>query len=152
MRRRSLRQYMLIGAISCAIFCGLGAMLGAPVQTWGDQDTSRACALQLILNARKLGYKVRNGDFGYLEAGKSRNYRGLMYRGSSYMVVACGDQGVTDLDLFLHKAPSGDVVAADSSNDRTPTLLFTPTQSGLYVLRVKMHSGSGNYTVAILYK
>lgn len=148
MRRRSLRQFMLMAAVTCI----LGAAVGFPFQTWGDQDHSRVCALQLILNARKLGYKVRNGDFGFLETGKHRDYRGLLYKGSSYMVVACGDQGVKDLDLFLHQVPAGDVVAADSSNDHTPTLLFTPKKSGLYVLRVKMHAGSGNYTVAILYK
>lgn len=148
MLRRSLRKLILMGTATCV----LASLIMFSTQSWGDQDSSRLCALQLILNARKLGFKVRNGDFGYLEEGKYKQYRGLLYRGSTYMVIACGDTGVKDLDLYLYKVPSGNLATQDTSSDRTPTLTFTPAKSGTYVLRVKMHSGSGNYTVAVLYK
>lgn len=149
MLRRSLHKYILLGAASAMLAT---FVLFAPQQSWGDKDSSRLCTLQLILNARKLGFKVRNGDFGRLEAGKSKQYRGLLYKGSTYMVLACGDEGVKDLDLYLYKASNRRLVSQDTSSDRTPTLSFTPDKSGQYVLSVKMHSGSGNYTVAVLYK
>ncbi len=149
MLRRSLRQFILLGA---AVSMLATFVLFSPNSSWGDRDNSRLCALQLILNARKLGFKVRNGDFGHLEKGKWKQYKGLLYKGSTYMVVACGDDGVKDLDLFLYKIPEGTLATQDTSSDRTPTLMYSPKKSGVYVLRVKMHSGSGNYTVAVLYK
>jgi len=148
MRRFAMRQLMIVGAVVCM----LATLVVMPSTSRGDKNSSRLCVLQLILNARKLGYKVRNGDFGYLEQGKLKSYKGLLYKGSSYMVVACGDDGVKDLDLYLYKVKGSNLVSVDNSTDNTPTLTYTPSKSGIYVLQVKMHSGSGHYTVAVLYK
>lgn len=148
MRRFAMRQIMIVGAVVCM----LATLVVMPSTSRGDKNSSRLCALQMILNARKLGFKVRNGDFGYLTKGKTKTYKGLLYRGSTYMVVACGDDGVKDLDLYLYKVRGRNLVAVDSSKDNTPTLSYTPSKSGVYALQVKMHSGSGNYTIAVLYK
>ncbi len=102
------------------------------------------------------GWAVRNATSAKLGAGEHRVYVITLEAGLEYKLIACGDKGVSDLDLVLHDA-TGKEVARDTTPDREPSVSFTAPKTESYYLAVfaaKLNPGvtTGGVATAVTYK
>ena len=102
------------------------------------------------------GYAVRTSSATHLVPGEERVYLLTLLAGNEYLVQGCGDDDVSDLDLFLYDS-DGKVVAMDSTDDREPTLSFKPATTDTYYLTLSLGSMAEGKTeagvaMALLYR
>ncbi|MFI5306903.1 MAG: hypothetical protein ACHQ53_06115 [Polyangiales bacterium] len=87
-----------------------------------------------------------------LRQGGHRDQLLVLRGGNCYRVLAAGDEGIEDLDLFLFD-PNGVLTQQDPAQDRYPTLgvqsELCPPVSGAYRLQASAYKGSGTYALRV---
>jgi hypothetical protein len=91
-----------------------------------------------------------------LEAGKTRNYLVTLYKGNEYRITTCGEKTVENLDVLLYDT-EGSVITKDTTEDREPELLFTPTETAtyyivLYLRDLQPKKTSADVAMAVVYR
>lgn len=94
----------------------------------------------LLNNLSDMGYNKDICILGtYLPKGEQVGFTTTLNAGTEYAFVGGGDDDVTDLDIYLVN-DRGIEVAKDSKTDNSPIVIFTPSTTGRYTVRVKMFS------------
>ena len=75
-------------------FLGSGAL--------ASESDATACLDQLVANASAQGYRLRNTDTEQLTPTEAHGYSAVFTKGREYLVFACGDAAVRDLDIYLY--------------------------------------------------
>lgn len=118
---------------------------GAPRVDWEHPSPPVAAALgaseRALTGAGFQALPALRAGF-WLNEGASSSYRLHVEPGRCYAVVAVGDQGVRDVDLFL-VAPDGSSVVEDRETDVHPSLSMCAPYPGDLVVRIQMYSGQG---------
>jgi hypothetical protein len=104
---------------------------------------------QLVDTANGAGYKLYDNTFsiggGWLKQSASTwvaLYTITMEEGKQYRVVAAGDDDATDVDVEIQL--NGATKKADTSTAPTATVDFTPSESGRYLIRVRLYTSTGS--------
>jgi hypothetical protein len=118
------------------------AALLAPLAL-ADEEAAETCLRTKIWDGYASGWAVRTATNTSLGAGEHRVYLVTLYAGNEYKVLACGDENVSNIDLVLYDA-GGNQVVTDNSNDREPTLTYTPKTTDTFYVAV--HAGKLNDT------
>ena len=130
-------------------------MLATPPAA-ADEKEADTCLRTKIWSQYDQGFAVRTATTTRLEDDKHRVYLVTLYQGNSYRLYACGDEDAKDVDLVLTDA-NGQELVRDKTDDREPTLEFTPPNTATYFVVVhaaQLHSGkdSAGVAMAVTYK
>ncbi len=120
----------------------------------GQDADALACVKTKVWESYTDGWSLRTMRGSELSLNDRRTAMVSLYPGRSYRFMACGTEGVGDLDLLLYDV-DGNVVRRDSTTDRQPMLEVTDL-SGTYYLVVHVRSlvapGLGGVAVAVTHK
>ncbi len=146
--RHARTTWYLLAPLAVAALLAAGATL-----SWAGEADSRACLDQLVSNASAEGYRVRMQDSDSLPRGGELGYTTVLTGGSEYIVFACGDAAVTDLDIYVYDE-AGKLVDRDRMSDAQPIVAITPEYTASYHILIKVYEASGDafYTMAVMYK
>lgn len=100
-----------------------------------DEEAAQTCLRTKIWDGYTSGWQVRSQTNTSLGAGEHRVYLITLYAGNEYKFLACGDDQAANVDLVLYDA-QGNVLITDVSNDREPSLTYTPTVTDTFYLAV----------------
>jgi hypothetical protein len=100
-----------------------------------DEEAAETCLRTKIWEGYTSGWQVRSQTNATFGSGEHRVYLVTLYAGNEYKFLACGDDNSANLDLVLYDA-AGNVLATDNSNDREPSLTYTPTVTDTFYLAV----------------
>jgi hypothetical protein len=121
-----------------------------------DEGEAETCLRSKIWEGYSTGWAVRTSTKATLTAGAHKVYLVTLYAGNEYKLLACGDANVSNADLVLYDH-AGKQVAADTSNDREPTISFTPQATDTYYIaahasRLNGDAQTGALATAVTYK
>ncbi|MFZ5482436.1 MAG: hypothetical protein ACOZNI_37080 [Myxococcota bacterium] len=121
-----------------------------------DEEAAETCLRTKIWDGYAQGWAVRTATNTSLGNGEHRVYLVTLYAGNEYKVLACGDENVSNIDLVLYD-DQGNQVVTDTSNDREPTLVFTPKNTATFYVAVhasKLNNTTqkGGIATAVTYK
>jgi hypothetical protein len=73
-----------------------------------------------------------------------------LHDGWTYGVAAFADWRVNDLDITVYKDVDGEWVEiqSDDETDNTPSVVITPSQTGIYLLSLDVYEFAEEYTAA----
>lgn len=101
------------------------------------------------------GYRLRGADTDALREDYYMDYTVTLYRNTDYIILACGDETVRDIDLYIYD-DNGNLVSQDRATDAAPVAQITPRWTAPFKVRVSMYDSvngqRGYYTLAILYR
>ena len=100
-----------------------------------DEEGAETCLRAKIWDGYTSGFQVRSQTNTTLGSGEHRVYLITLYAGNEYKFLACGDENAANIDLVLYDA-QGNVLLTDTSNDREPQLIYTPTLTDTFYLAV----------------
>lgn len=100
-----------------------------------DEESAQTCLRAKIWDGYGAGWQVRSQTNTSLGAGEHRVYLVTLYAGNEYKFLACGDEQAANVDLVLYDA-QGNVLITDVSNDREPSVTYTPTVTDTFYLAV----------------
>lgn len=92
----------------------------------------------------------RVGNF-FSGAADKTDWFAQMETGKCYWLIGAGDDGISELYLYLWD-PKDDRVAQNKAESNRSTVGHCPTSSGMYKFQAKVSSGSGNYKVGVYAK
>lgn len=137
---------LLSGALSAALLPTARA----------DEAAADSCVKTKVLEGYNSGFAVRTIASSSLGQSEYKVYVVTLYAGTEYRILACGDTEVADADLIVYDT-LGNIVLRDMSQDREPSLSFTPTATDTYYLwlspaKLNNQTGKGAVTMALTYK
>jgi hypothetical protein len=141
------KRFTLIAlAVGLTVLC-TGGTASAQQGQFVTQAAGRIA--KLIDDGNAAGYKLHNNTFslggGWIKQGNGNwvaLYTISMEEGQQYRVVAAGDDDATDVDVEIQL--NGKTLKADTSTAATATVDFTPTESGRYLIRVRLYASRNN--------
>lgn len=73
-----------------------------------------------------------------------------LHEGWTYGVTAYGDWRIRDLDINVYKDVDGEWVkiVGDEASDNHPTVTVKPTNTGTYLIELKVYEFDGDYSAA----
>ncbi len=121
-----------------------------------DETAAESCTKNKVWEGYNSGFAVRTMASSTLAQGEYKVYVTTLYAGTEYRIIACGDTEVADADLVVYDS-LGNVILRDMSQDREPSLSFTPTATDTYYLwvspsKLNNQTGKGAITMALTYK
>jgi len=145
---RDTRTTWILPLLGLALVLGAGT---AGLSLAGESDAA-ACLDQLVANASEGGYRLRMQDTDKLAKGGELGYTTVLTGGSEYIIFACGDAAVKDLDIYLYDE-SGKLVDRDGMVDAQPIVSVTPDHTGSYHILVKNYDAEGDahFKLAVMY-
>ena len=114
-------------------------------QEWRSQLDRQIAGSRLLSTLASSGYEEsHDATYGTLRAGADTSITFRVSPGRRYAFVGFCDHDCGDVDLYLYDA-SGTLVERDILDDDQPIVRGTPTQGGLYRLRISMAECSTSY-------
>ena len=95
------------------------------------KDPTMDCLRTKIWDTYNEGWSVRSSSDAEVGFGQTSFFKVTLLKGRAYRVLSCAEDGVIDLDLLLYDK-QGAVIARDDTQDREPTLAYTPEKTGTY--------------------
>lgn len=127
----------------------------SPPPAGAQPAASEACAAALTVAGAFADYRLRDSDTNTLPQGYHRDYSLTFARGNHYVLLACGDGRVHDLDIVLYDE-NGNEIDRDELRDAQPVVEVSPRWTGPFTARVVMYDTAGGgapyYTLAVLYR
>ena len=121
-----------------ALVTSLVVLSPSPANASEDQAKQKLFAAIKVLKEKYPSLRDRREyGAGTLEEGKSEIYHEHFEAGTTYLVLAVGCNGASDIDIGIGDS-NGNVVAADTQDDASPIAIFTPERTGDYLAVVKM--------------
>lgn len=131
-----------------------GATFTPTTEAQADPAKARACLDQLITGAVANGMRLRALDGDSSAPEEEVSYRVTLYKGMTYLLLACADGENVDLDVRLYDE-SGNLVDNDKSPDAQPFVSVMPEVTGEYALQVMVYKADQpktDFAVAIAYQ
>ncbi len=140
-----------IAVTTAAVLLGLATLAVFP-SVAGEAD-AKACLDTMLASAQAEGYRLRMNDADLLHKGEELSYATVLTKGSEYIVFACADAAIQDLDIYLYD-DSGTLVDRDRMSDAQPIVTVTPAWTGTYLVLIKAYRSEapGNFSLAVMYK
>jgi hypothetical protein len=139
------------------LFLGLGCDSAAPVQAptsaQADPAGVKKCLDEMVQGASAQGRRLRGTDFDSTPAKEAVDYRLTLYKGMTYVLLGCADEGV-DLDIRLYDS-TGALVDKDGADDNKPFVFVEPATTGEYVMQVLVYKTTkpqNDFAVAVTYQ
>ncbi|MCP4298553.1 MAG: hypothetical protein GY786_23445 [Proteobacteria bacterium] len=79
---------------------------------------------------------------------ESENRIKTLYKDLEYKFVACGDEGIRDLNITLYDI-QGIPLQTSTRLNSLPILYFTPSNTGPYLIKIESTESSGNFSFLI---
>ncbi len=79
---------------------------------------------------------------------ESENSIKTLYKGLDYKFVACGDEGLRDLNITLYDI-QGVPLQTSTRHNSLPILYFTPSNTGPYLIKIESTESSGYFSFLI---
>jgi hypothetical protein len=136
------------------LFAMAGLFLLPEPEAHADPGKARACLDELITGSIASGWRLRALDADSAAPQEAVTYRLTLYRGNTYLLVACADGEKVDLDIRLYD-PSGTLADNDKSPDPAPFVSSVPTTTGEYALQVLVYKSDlpkTDFAVAVAYQ
>jgi len=108
----------------------LGAAGSAP-SARADEAEASSCLRTKVWDSYGDGWAIRTLTSTELTNGKTRSYLVSLYADNEYRIATCGDTDIKNLDVLLYDT-KGNIVVRDDTEDREPSLEFTPPATGTY--------------------
>ncbi|HKI19611.1 MAG TPA: hypothetical protein VKA15_17120 [Isosphaeraceae bacterium] len=111
---------------------------------WGPGQFMRESMIKLlapalqIIGATRFGFSQPAYLGACLQPGRFSFLTTTLTRGRTYAFLGAGNHTAQDLDIIIEDA-SGKVVAQDVDDNATPRVQFTPSRTGRYTLKLKLH-------------
>lgn len=118
-----------------------------------EEESHEAAGLEesfrvLDADIRARGYRGHGEPArGQLDQEQTRDFPIQLEGGKCYAILAVGDSGVRDLDLFLLDS-GGSTVGRNVADDSRPVVRVCPDRSGEFAMRVRMRRGAGQFFYA----
>jgi hypothetical protein len=96
-----------------------------------DEEDAEVCLRTKVWDGYSEGWAIRTMTSATVENGATRNYLVTLYAGNEYQIQACADENSRNVDVLLYDL-EGRIVARDDTQDREPSLTFTPTDTATY--------------------
>jgi hypothetical protein len=125
---------------ACALVAVLSLVVAAPAPANASEEQAKQNLFATIKVIREKYPNLRDRreyGTGTLEAGKSQVYREHFDAGVTYVIIAVGCDGASDLDVGIGDK-DGNLLESDTQDDASPVVIFTPDNSGDYIAVVKM--------------
>jgi len=100
-----------------------------------DELAAETCLRTKVWDSYADGWGVRTMTSTTLAPNATRNYLVTLYKGNQYQIRTCGDDAVSNLDVYLYDL-GGNVIAQDNTTDREPMIAYTPTATGTFYVVV----------------
>ena len=125
--------------LACAL-----VLMGGLVATPALAATKEAeeCLRTKVWDGYAEGWGIRTMTSTALATGKTRNYLVTLYKGDEYRIETCGDEHVSNVDVLLYDT-EGNVIERDKTEDREPSIQYSPEQTGSYYLVLYMRELDG---------
>jgi hypothetical protein len=140
----------LIATLMALALLALAAPAGAD-----DQEAAEALAQFAQIAGVLQGYSPRPEMWrGQLAPGEATLVTENLMTGNEYLILATGEQAVTDLNLELFDADFHPV-DADFGDDNTPVVSVTPPANGTYYIRVTLVTATAPtawYAMQVMYR
>jgi len=120
--------------LACALAL-MGGLVAAPALA-GTKEAEE-CLRTKVWDGYAEGWGIRTMTSTALATGKTRNYLVTLYKGNEYRIETCGDEHVANVDVLLYDT-EGNVIERDKTEDREPSIQYSPEQTGSYYLVLYM--------------
>jgi hypothetical protein len=146
-------RHLTIAACLATLTAALALTTAIALPTLAGEADARACMDTMLANASAEGYRLRMNDADLLHKGEELSYATVLTKGSEYIVFACADGAIQDLDIYLYD-DTGNLVDRDRMSDAQPIVTVTPAWTGTYLVLVKAYRSEapGNFSLAVMYK
>ncbi len=102
-------------------------------------DAADVCASAAVEFATEHGFHPLVTDQDRLKTGKGMSYAIDLAQDHAYFIVACGDDQVENLDLYVY-SPASQPMVRDSEVDKTPAVSFVSAGPGKHRVDVVLAS------------
>lgn len=119
----------------------------AQISSWTPGKYMKQAMDRIMVNSGLV--ELLMDDVGYMpgvsimgalfDVGEEISWSADFYSGTSYIIMAAGDDDATDVDLTIYDS-KGNSILADTETDANPMLEFSPGKSGQYTVTVKLYS------------
>jgi len=93
-----------------------------------------------ILQKKGFNVDVNRSVADTVKKGKSFRYKVQMYAGTTYAIVAVGDETVQDLDIYIYDE-NMNVVGRDSDSSSSAVTTIIPRWTGYFYIKVELFKG-----------
>ncbi len=136
-------------ALVCVFLLALPVM--ADINSWTPGKYMKQAMDRIVLNSGLVGLVVEN--VGYMpgisimgslfDVGEEISWSAEFQAGTSYLIMAAGDDDATDVDLTISDS-KGNTIQEDTQTDANPLLEFTPTKTAYYRITVKLYDATAS--------
>lgn len=121
-----------------------------------DETAAESCLKNKVWEAYGSGWALRTMATANLAQAEYKVYLVTLYAGTEYRVTACGDSELANADVVLYDS-LGNQVLRDMSEDREPSLSYTPSTTDTFYIavhatRLNNSTGKGTIAMALTYK
>ena len=147
-----MKRFTII--LSAAALLVGAVFFAATPDAQADPAKARACLDQLITGAVANGMRLRALDSDAAAPQEEVSYRLTLYKGNTYLLLACADGEKVDLDIRLYDS-KGNLVDNDKSPDAAPFVHVMPEVTDEYALQIMVYKSDlpkTDFAVAIAYQ
>ncbi len=121
-----------------------------------DETTAESCLKNKVWESYGTGWALRTMATATLPQAEYKVYLVTLYAGTEYRITACGDAELANADVVLYDS-LGNLVLRDMSEDREPSLSYTPSSTDTFYIsvhatRLNNALGKGTIAMALTYK
>lgn len=129
---------LAVSVCSFAVLASLVLVAPAPANASEEQAKQNLFATIKVIREKYPNLRDRREyGTGTLDAGKSQVYKEHFEAGVTYVVIAVGCDGASDLDVGIGDS-DGNLLESDTQDDASPVVIFTPQETADYIAVVKM--------------
>lgn len=128
------------------------AILVSATPLFADRNQALSALQNYLDQAKDAGYRLGDGSEGsswwvwYMNPGYFNQVDRTFYSGNTYLLVAAGDDGVSDVDIKVYDE-DWNLIDSDEDNSSLAVAKFSPRWDGLFHVKVIYYSGHTNSAV-----
>lgn len=112
-------------------------------------DFATELCTDYIIKTLQSGLKVSHSEqYIPITIEESENRIKTLYKDLRYKFVACGDEGLSDLNITIYD-PEGIPVQTSTRNNNFPVLYFMPQITAPYLIKIEAFQSSGYFSFLI---
>lgn len=111
-------------------------------------EQAEACVRTKVYSAYEDGWSLRTLQSTTRDRDDHKIWPTTLVAGLTYRVIACGQEGVTDVELVLYDG-DGKLIEADASTARDASLELKVASTGGFYIAAKTAGGEGDGPTAI---